>query len=131
SLCYSLGPRELRASMLFQEALIILGLILLNGVFAGAEIALIAMRRTRLRELASDGSRGARAALSLREQPERLLATVQIGITAVGASAAAYGGSTVARDLSPILRELGFGRYAEESAFALVVIAITYLSVVL
>jgi putative hemolysin len=116
---------------MLQELLILLGLILLNGVFAGAEIALIAMRRSRLRELAADGSRSARAALSLRERPERLLATVQIGITAVGATAAAYGGSTVARDLSPILRELGLGRAADGTSFALVVAAITYLSVVL
>jgi putative hemolysin len=117
--------------MLLQELLIILGLVLLNGVFAGAEIALIAMRRSRLRELASEGSRSARAALSLRERPERLLATVQIGITVVGATAAAYGGSAVARDLTPILRELGLGRAADETSFALVVVVITYLSVVL
>jgi putative hemolysin len=116
--------------MLLQEILVILALILLNGVFAGAEIALIALRRTRLHELASGGSRGARAALALKERPERLLATVQIGITAVGASAAAYGGSTIARDLAPVLRDLGAGRYAEETAFGLVVVAITYLSVV-
>lgn len=117
--------------MLLQELLIVLGLILVNAVFAGAEIALIATRRTRLRELAAEGSRSARAALSLREHPERLLATVQIGITAVGATAAAYGGSTLAQDLSPVLRELGLGRYAEETAFALVVVGITFLSVVL
>jgi putative hemolysin len=117
--------------MLLQEALIILGLVLLNGIFAGAEIALVAMRRTRLRELASDGSRGARAALFLKEQPERLLATVQIGITAVSATAAAYGGSTIARDLTPVFRELGAGRYADDVAFATVVAAVTYLSVVL
>lgn len=114
-----------------RELAIILGLILLNGVFAGAEIALVAMRRSRLRELASDGHRGARAALALREKPERLLATVQIGITAVGATAAAYGGSTIARDLAPVLEALGFGRAADEASFALVVAAITYLSVVL
>jgi putative hemolysin len=117
--------------MLLQELLIILGLVLLNGIFAGAEIALIAMRRSRLRELASEGSRGARAALSLKEKPERLLATVQIGITAVGATAAAYGGSTIARDLTPLLQDLGAGRYADEIAFGLVVVAITYLSVVI
>jgi len=117
--------------MLWQEFLIILGLVLLNGVFAGAEIALVAMRRSRLRELASDGSRSARAALALKERPERLLATVQIGITAVGATAAAYGGSTIARDLAPVFQDLGAGRYAEEVAFTIVVVAVTYLSVVL
>jgi putative hemolysin len=117
--------------MLLQELLIILGLVVFNGVFAGAEIALIAMRRTRLRELAASGSRGARAALALKDQPERLLATVQIGITAVGASAAAYGGSTIARDLTPVLEDLRFGRAADEAAFGIVVVGITYLSVVL
>jgi len=117
--------------MLLQEVLIILALVLLNGVFAGAEIALIALRRTRLRELAAGGSRGARAALELKERPERLLATVQIGITAVSASAAAYGGSAIARDLTPVLQDLGAGRYAEGAAFGIVVAAITYLSVVL
>lgn len=116
---------------MLQELLVILGLILVNGVFAGAEIALISIRRGRLRELASDGSRGARAALALRERPERLLATVQIGITAVGATAAAYGGSTLAHDLAELLREVGLGRYAEEAALAVVVAGITYLSVVL
>jgi putative hemolysin len=117
--------------IVLQELLIVLGLILVNGVFAGAEIALIAMRRTRLRELAAEGSRGARAALSLRERPERLLATVQIGITAVGATAAAYGGSTLAQDLAPALREYGLDRSADATALGLVVVAITYLSVVL
>lgn len=116
---------------MLQEILIVVGLVLLNGVFAGAEIALIAMRRSRLQELAAGGSRSARAALSLRERPERLLATVQIGITAIGASAAAYGGSTVAQDLAPVLEGIGFGRFAGKAAFALVVVGITYLSVVL
>ncbi|RIL04708.1 MAG: HlyC/CorC family transporter [Proteobacteria bacterium] len=106
-------------------------LILLNGVFAGAEIALIALRRTRLRELAAQGSRRARAALALKDQPERLLATVQIGITAVGATAAAYGGNTFAVDLAPLLEELGFGAYANDAAFVAVVVIITFLSVVL
>jgi len=116
--------------MLYELAIII-ALILLNGVFAGAEIALIALRRTRLRELAASGSRRARAALALKEQPERLLATVQIGITAVGATAAAYGGNTFAVDLAPVLEGLGFGVYANDAAFVAVVLIITFLSVVL
>jgi putative hemolysin len=116
--------------MLYELAIMI-ALILLNGVFAGAEIALIALRRTRLRELAEQGSRRARAALALKEQPERLLATVQIGITAVGATAAAYGGRTFAVDLAPALAQLGFGAYADDAAFVSVVVIITFLSVVL
>lgn len=116
--------------MLYELAIII-ALILLNGVFAGAEIALIALRRTRLRELANQGSRRARAALALKDQPERLLATVQIGITAVGATAAAYGGNTFAVDLAPALEQLGLGVYANDVAFVVVVLIITFLSVVI
>lgn len=116
---------------MIYELLVMIGLILLNGVFAGAEIALIALRRTRLRELAASGSRRARAALALKDQPERLLATVQIGITAVGATAAAYGGNTFAVDLAPALEGLGFGEFANDAAFVTVVLIITFLSVVL
>jgi putative hemolysin len=116
---------------MLHELAIMTALILLNGVFAGAEIALIALRRTRLRELAAHGSRRARAALALKDQPERLLATVQIGITAVGATAAAYGGNTFAVDLEPVLAQLGFGAYANDAAFVAVVALITFLSVVL
>lgn len=116
--------------MLYELAIIV-ALILLNGVFAGAEIALIALRRTRLRELAAQGSHRARAALALKDQPERLLATVQIGITAVGATAAAYGGNTFAVDLAPTLEALGLGVYANDVAFVAVVAIITFLSVVI
>jgi len=83
---------------MLHELAIIVGLILLNGVFAGAEIALIAMRRTRLRELAGQGSRRARAALALKDQPERLLATVQmpggipVGTLAIGRAGALNAG---------------------------------------
>jgi putative hemolysin len=116
--------------MLYELAIMV-ALIVLNGVFAGAEIALIALRRTRLLELAAMGSRRARAALALKDQPERLLATVQIGITAVGATAAAYGGTTFAVDLAPVLEGLGFGVYANDAAFVAVVAIVTFLSVVL
>src|SRR5690349_10615983 len=67
------------------ELLLLLGLVLLNGVLAGAEIAIVSLRRTRLQELVESGSGAARAVQKLREQPERFLATVQIGITVVGA----------------------------------------------
>lgn len=115
--------------MLF-EALVILALVLVNGIFAGAEIALISLRRSRLRELAASGSRSARAALRLRDEPERFLATVQIGITVVGASAAAYGGNTFARDLVPALERLGLGAWASEVALVLVIVGVSYFSVV-
>jgi putative hemolysin len=116
---------------MLQELVIIFALILLNGVFAGAEIALIALRRTRLRELEARGSRRARAALALKDQPERLLATVQIGITALGATAAAYGGTSFAVHLAPTLEGLGLAAYADDAAFVAVVVIITFLSVVI
>lgn len=112
------------------ELLLILGLVLLGGVLAGAEMAIVTARRGRLEQAAAAGSPRARAALRLRQQPERFLATVQIGITLVGAFAGAYGGSTLAASLEPWLRDLGCGDAAGELAFALVVALVTYLSVV-
>jgi putative hemolysin len=66
------------------EVLVLLGLILLNGVFAMSEIALVTARKGRLQALAADGDRGARAALQLNEEPTRFLSTVQVGITSIG-----------------------------------------------
>jgi putative hemolysin len=78
------------------ELLIIIALVLVNGLFAGAEIAILSVRKTRLREHTRRRDRRALAVQRLRNQPERFLATVQIGITVVGATAAAYGGSRLA-----------------------------------
>ncbi|MBN1210716.1 MAG: HlyC/CorC family transporter [Myxococcaceae bacterium] len=107
-------------------------LVLANGIFAGAELALLTLRKTRLRELLDEGSRGARVIEALRSNPERLLATVQIGITVVSATAAAFGGASLAEPLGGFLAGLGLGQQAAESvAFALVVGFISYLSLVL
>jgi len=106
--------------------------VLANGVFAGAELALLTLRKTRLRELLDEGSGAARAITALRENPERLLATVQIGITVVSATAAAFGGASLAHPLAGFLVRLGVGEPTAESlAFALVVGFISYLSLVL
>lgn len=113
------------------EILIILALVLLNGVFSGTEIAVLTMRRSRLQELAEEGRRGARAVLRLRDLPERFIATVQIGITVVGATAAAYGGDTLADPLADRLRALGLGRSSEGLALGIVVGLVSYLSLVL
>jgi putative hemolysin len=107
-------------------------LVLANGVFAGAELALLTLRKTRLRELLDEGSGAARAITALRENPERLLATVQIGITVVSATAAAFGGASLAHPLAGFLVQLGVGpQTAESLAFAGVVGFISYLSLVL
>jgi len=99
-------------------------------VFAGAEIAIISVRKTRLDQLVDEGSASARAVKRLRDQPERFLATVQVGITVVGATAAAFGGAALAGQLSPHLEGL-LGTYAQPVAFALVVAIVSFLTLVL
>lgn len=113
-----------------SELLLLLALVALGGVLAGAEMALVTARRGRLEQAADAGSARARAALHLRRNPERFLATVQVGITSIGAFAGAYGGSSLAGQLEPWLRDLGCGDSAGELSLALVVALVTYLSVV-
>ncbi len=114
------------------ELVAILVLIALNGVFSGAELAILTIRNTRLQQLVDNGSRRARTVLKLRNQPERFLATVQIGITVVGAAAAALGGATTAETLRATLETFGMpARAAGVTALVLVVATISYLSIVL
>ena len=114
------------------ELVAILVLILLNGVFSGAEIAILTIRDTRLQQLVETGSRRARTVANLRNQPERFLATVQIGITVVGAAAAALGGATTAETLSAVFTGMGMtDGTAHIVALVLVVATISYLSIVL
>jgi putative hemolysin len=118
--------------VLTTELLLILGLVLANGVFAGAEIALVALREGRIRELAEDGNSSARAVLSLRKDPERFLAAVQVGITVVGATAGAIGGATIAKPLEDMLRPMPWlTAHAEGVSLAIVVAGVSYLSIVI
>ena len=110
------------------ELTLIVFAILLNGFFAASEIALISARISRL---ASFSSAGAARAMRLKESPETFLATVQIGITLVGTLASAVGGATAADALTPVLRDLGLGQAAQPLALGLVVVVLTYLSLVL
>ncbi|NUO53420.1 MAG: HlyC/CorC family transporter [Polyangiaceae bacterium] len=107
-----------------------MALVIANGLLAGAEIALVSVRRTRLDMLVSEGRRNARAVARLRQEPERFLATIQVGITVIGAAAGAYGGSSIARDLEPLLQPVA-GEHADGIAFVLVVGGISFLSLVL
>lgn len=114
------------------ELLIVIALVLANGVLAGAEIAVVALRRTRLNELVERGSSSARAVGHLRDNPEQFLATVQIGITVIGATAGAFGGATFAQELAPVIGAIGPpAPYADEIALTAVVVLISYLSLVL
>lgn len=111
---------------------VILGLTLLNGIFAGAELAIINVRKSRLQELKDEGSRRALEVSRLRETPERFLATVQIGITVIGATAGAFGGASLAGRFEPFLVSLGVpASAADQVALFLVVALISYLSLVL
>jgi putative hemolysin len=113
------------------EVIFISLLILANGVLAGAEIAVVSTRRTRLEELLENGKGSARAVLALKDNPERFLATVQIGITLVSATAAAFGGASIARELSPFFTSIGWlAPHAEDIALAVVIVVISYLSIV-
>lgn len=115
------------------ELLVIAVLILLNGFFAGAEIAIVSARTARLRGLAEEGRAGAAAALRLKDDPDRFLATVQIGVTLVGTLASAVGGVAAIERLEPAIAALPWPWLrlaAEPIAVAIVVFAIAYLSLV-
>jgi putative hemolysin len=114
------------------EILIILLLILLNGLFAMAEIAVVSAGRVRLQQRMAQGDSGAEVALQLAEAPNRFLSTVQVGITLIGVLAGAFGGANIAGELAGPLGELPWiGRYASAISLAIVVGTITFLTVVL
>jgi putative hemolysin len=113
--------------------LLILALVLANGFFAAAEIAIIAARRGRLEQRAEEGSRNAKLALQLSQDPNRFLPTVQIGITLVSAFGAAYGGQQVVGDLSETIAQWPFAFaqvHAESISLAIFVICFTYVSLI-
>ncbi|MBK7534858.1 MAG: HlyC/CorC family transporter [Myxococcales bacterium] len=114
-----------------SELLIIVALMLANGLFAGAEIAVLSIRKTRLQEFVRRRDRRALAVKSLRDHPERFLATVQIGITVVGTAAAAFGGAKMSKSLTPTCEAMGFGDYSDEVAFGAVIALLSVLGLVL
>lgn len=115
-----------------MEIAILIGLILLNGVFAMAEIALVTAKRSRLQRLAEDGKSGAQTAINLGTNPTRFLSTIQIGITAIGLLNGIYGESALAGPMAQWLIELGMhAKTASIASTAIVVLGITYLSIVL
>jgi putative hemolysin len=118
--------------MNWTEAGTILALILLNGFFAGSELALVSARRARLKVRADAGHAGARVALKLLEDPTRLLSSLQIGITLVGILTGVYSGAVFAEDVAHVLERFqSLQPYTEEVAFGIVVVAMTYLSLIL
>jgi putative hemolysin len=134
-LCENAGPdpaAPVAPEMNWTEAGTILALILLNGFFAGSELALVSARKARLKVRADAGHAGARTALRLLEDPTRLLSSLQIGITLVGILTGVYSGAVFAEDLAHVLERVpSLQPYAQEVAFGVVVVAITYLSLIL
>lgn len=113
------------------EVLVVLLLLVANGVFAMSEIAVVSARKSRLQQRAEEGDAAARRALQLAEHPERFLATVQVGITLVGTLAGAFGGAAIAEPLAGWLRQFpAIAEYAEPLSLGLVVLGITYLSLI-
>jgi putative hemolysin len=113
------------------EIAIIAALVLLNGFFAMAELAVVSARRVRLKLLANEGKRGASLALRLAASPGQFLSTVQIGITLIGIVAGAFGGARLAQPLVPeIARVPLLAPYSEPVAFAVVVLGLGYISLV-
>ena len=118
-------------SAIALELAVILLLLVINGVFAMSEMAVVSARRTRLQHRAEDGDAGARAAHDLAANPSNFLSTIQVGITLVGVLAGAFGGARISQVLAESLRDVRWiGPHAEPIAFGLVVSAITYFSLI-
>jgi len=114
------------------EAVVIGLLILANGLFSMSEFAIVSARRHRLQALAEEGDPGAAAALDLAAEPNRFLSTIQIGITVIGVLSGAYGGAAFASLLAEwIARVPSLAPYAPSLGLALVVVLITYLTLVI
>lgn len=114
-----------------SELLIVVGLLFVNGLFAGAEIAVLSVRATRIKELVRRRDRSAIAVKSLRDTPERFLATVQIAMTTLGTTAAAVGGARMETGLEPFYDRIGFGSFASTASFTTVIALVVFLELVI
>ncbi len=115
-----------------MEILIILLLTLLNGFFSLSEIALVSVKRSRIRSLADKGDRRARIILRLRDEPELFLSSVQVGITLIGIVAGAYGGANLTDDLVPLLSGITWlGDQVYTVSLVIVIGTITYFTIVI
>jgi putative hemolysin len=118
--------------MISTEVLVILFLVLLNGFFAMSEMALVSAKRSRLQAAADQGRSGAKSALTLLEDPTSFLSSIQIGITLIGIFTGVYSGATLAERLAGTLTGYGVPtKYAEEAAFGVVVLIVTFVSLII
>ncbi|MEH2149961.1 hemolysin family protein [Nostoc sp.] len=113
------------------EILIILVLIIANGVFSMSEMAIVSARKVRLQQLANQGDVKAKAALKLAESPNHFLSTVQVGISLIGILTGAFGGATIANRLAIYVKRVPLlAPYSEPVSFGIVVLLITYFSLI-
>jgi putative hemolysin len=118
---------------LLYEVFLIAILILINGYLSGTEIAVVTARKSHIKHLAESGKRNARIFLKLKEEPDRFLATIQIGITGIGVLASAIGGAAAVKVIKPALQVVPLkmiSSAAEPIAIGIVVVIITFFSVI-
>ncbi len=117
---------------ILPKLLLILLLMLINGLFAMSEIAMVSVRKARLQQRADKGDRRSLAALDLAASPNRFLSTVQIGITLIGVLAGAYGGATIAPEIAAALTRIRpLAPYADALGLTIAVVGTAYLSLVI
>jgi len=117
-----------------NEIFLILFLLIFNGIFAASEISVVTLRRSRLKQLIEQGKQNADIVEKLKENPDRFLATIQVGITLIGSLASAVAGAYAVKNIKPFIESLPFSFLkisAEPISITLVVILVTYFSVVL
>jgi putative hemolysin len=114
------------------EIIIIFVLFLANGFFAASEIAIVSARRSRLQQQADAGKKSAQQALDLAANPNRFLATVQVGMTLINTLAAAFGGASLNAPIASLIRHIPLlAPYADSLSLSIVVILITYFSLII
>ena len=118
--------------MIWQEILIILLLILLNGFFALSELAVVSSRKARLQQYVEEGRRGAATAMRLADDPTGFLSAVQVGITLIAILSGAYGEAALAAPLAEVLEPITFiGSRASSVSSAIVIVSLTFVSLVI
>jgi putative hemolysin len=123
---------EVDVNHVILEILIIFLLLVINGIFAMSEMAIVAARKIRLQKEMARGNRKARTAFDLASNPNRFLSTIQIGITAIGILAGAFGGATISSRFAEVLRDWpSVAPYSDIISVGVVVLMITYFSLII
>ncbi|MCL5062281.1 MAG: hemolysin family protein [Nitrospiraceae bacterium] len=127
------APCPLFLQIMWFEIFLISIFIVINGFFAASEIAVVTIRRTRVKQLMDEGKANAEILDKLREEPDRFLATIQIGVTLAGALASAIGGAAAVKIIKPVLKTVPItfiSASSEAIAIGIVVVGITYFSLI-